>query len=550
MDLRQDIQLRMAVAAAATKHKPSELEEAILAARIEVLLKSKITSAAAHRRLVNEYPHILVPCPRTLQRKNQVQRERSTSEPSAIGRPKMLSDQQELDIVAYVDLRRDEHSQTLWQHIVIAAEVLFIRDGEAARLVRHGGNVKFSESWARAFMKKHGIKRVAATSDRTVTPAEVAAAATVFFADVRAAVFPNGAGAPPQFELSQVYNMDEFFVLLGPNGSFTYIRRLAGTPVALRQTKLGFTAAVCTNAAGELLFVSACHKGSTIAVHADVVDGILSQHHRSESHFFNEGAVEEWLAEFVHRTRHQEQVCLILDSAPQHNVATRAVQDPARPARKICLITIPPKMTHFFQPADQSIIANLRRYLKSAALHTERQLAVSVGLKESVRRMATTSIPVLRTRWVSWLVAAAKRLTPQDIIHSWTVTGVREALGVPLPEETVIAWKAFAGAPASEPQQVDEAGDDEILAEEEFPAAFIAPIPESLQPESQQVPVPEDPMRAVLVEAKRRGRPPVAPDDPEQRKKAHRAEREVANAAKARRDGFFGQRRPILDRLD
>jgi hypothetical protein len=40
--------------------------------------------------------------------------------------------------------------------------------------------------------------------------------------------------------------------------------------------------------------------------------------------------------------------------------------------------------------------------------------------------MATTSMPVLRTRWVSWLVAAAKRLTPQDMIHSWTVTGVRE----------------------------------------------------------------------------------------------------------------------------
>jgi hypothetical protein len=40
--------------------------------------------------------------------------------------------------------------------------------------------------------------------------------------------------------------------------------------------------------------------------------------------------------------------------------------------------------------------------------------------------MATTSMPVLRTRWVSWLVAAAKCLTPQDMIHSWTVTGVRE----------------------------------------------------------------------------------------------------------------------------
>jgi hypothetical protein len=49
--------------------------------------------------------------------------------------------------------------------------------------------------------------------------------------------------------------MDEFFVLQAPTGRWTFQRRIAGVPSALRNSKLGFPAAICTAPPGSVLTV-------------------------------------------------------------------------------------------------------------------------------------------------------------------------------------------------------------------------------------------------------------------------------------------------------
>jgi hypothetical protein len=353
MSLAENIALRLAALAATKQRRPTAVESGAIEARIHRLHAKGDKAPYIHKMLSTEFPNLKLPCRRTIQRTIEALRSKSRSveDSPRLGRPLALTEAQEAEIVAYVDSRRDAHERTSWQHLALAAEVVLVQAGEAARLSSRGGNLKFSETWCRHFMTRHNIRRYAATSDRTVSAAEVAAAATVFFDALRPALKDR----PP----CRVYNMDEFFVLQAPSGRWTYQRRIAGVPVALRGSKLGFSAAVCSAADGSVLSIAVCHKGATHQVHVEIDDDLLTQYHRAESHFFSADTCGEWLDDFssrIQRLHGDTRVVLLLDAATQHHAAVTARRAEGK-LGDIVVVGIPPKMTHFFQQADQAIKA-------------------------------------------------------------------------------------------------------------------------------------------------------------------------------------------------
>ena len=95
---------------------------------------------------------------------------------------------------------------------------------------------------------------------------------------------------------------------------------------------------------------------------------------------FNSEVFQEWCGDFVKRVkeRHGElPVVLLLDAASQHR------QFPA--TANIKVIQLPPKLTHYFQPADQFIIANTRKFMRLAGYEHEQRVMAKVGLKYSIR---------------------------------------------------------------------------------------------------------------------------------------------------------------------
>jgi hypothetical protein len=253
MSLADNIALRLAALAATKQRRPTAVESVAIEARIHRFHAKGDKAPYIHKMLSTEFPNLKLPCRRSIQRTIEALRSKSrgVEDSPRLGRPLALTEAQEAEIVAYVDSRRDAHERTSWQHLALAAEVVIVQAGEAARLSTRGGNLKFSETWCRTFMTRHNIRRYAATSDRTVSAAEVAAAAGTFFDALRLATKDT--------PCCRVYNMDEFFVLQAPSGRWTYQRRIAGVPVALRGSKLGFSAAVCTCTGGAR---STCRDGA------------------------------------------------------------------------------------------------------------------------------------------------------------------------------------------------------------------------------------------------------------------------------------------------
>eukprot|EP00760_Papus_ankaliazontas_P039918 PhM_4_TR9810/c0_g1_i3/m.21859 len=149
--------------------------------------------------------------------------------------------------------------------------------------------------------------------------------------------------------------------LVGSVWKSTYHMASDRRPIAVSQTKLGFTAGVISNAEGEVLFLHLIWKGETSAVHAHVCDDLLLQDHRKYSHFQNAETFQRLCNELLLRVTTEKakhgmydvHPVLIIDQAEQHKMDTLI-------AAGFHIVLIPKKLTHIFQPADQHIIANIK----------------------------------------------------------------------------------------------------------------------------------------------------------------------------------------------
>jgi threonine dehydrogenase-like Zn-dependent dehydrogenase len=108
-----------------------------------------------------------------------------------------------------------------------------------------------------------------------------------------------------------------------------------------------------------VLSIAVCHKGATHQVHVEINDDLLTQYHRAESLFFSADTCGEWLDDLssrIQRLHGDTRVVLLLDAATQHHAAFTARRAEGK-LGDIVVVGIPPKMTHFFQQADQAIKA-------------------------------------------------------------------------------------------------------------------------------------------------------------------------------------------------
>ena len=324
------------------------------------------------------------------------------------GRPPLLTAEESASLVDSCSaLRAAGKSLCAGDVCAMAIGIVDRNKDRRALLAINGGPLLFSVSWGNSFLKSNGFTVRAATTDRTVPACEVVAAGAKFFADLN----KLRDNKDITLDTRLTFNMDEFFVQLDANRSWTWHRVVKGQPISISKLKLGFTASVCTSAAGEVVLVQIIWQGKTDAVHVDDLgDERIVQMHRDGSHFQNAETFKQWATEMVRRIgriRERENIpedvkaVMILDQAPQHG----EVEIPGW--SELIHLAIPKKMTHIFQPADSFIIANIKRWTKCAWRGYLQQVFRDNTIAEAVKDTIVKSLPVLRARKFSFIKAGA-----------------------------------------------------------------------------------------------------------------------------------------------
>jgi hypothetical protein len=301
--------------------------------------------------------------------------------------------------------------------------------------------------------------------------------------------------------------------------------------------------------------------GSTTRCHAPLQHAILLQQHRPKSHFQDATTYREWFEKFVDVVKKvredngfaaTEPALLIVDAAPQH-----AVFEELEAAHHIVRVCVPKKQTHIFQPADQLVIANIRKGLVAAA---------SDYLRDAARRNALTpaemakevqrSTAEWRRKQAGFLLQVATGDLHASVVRSWRMTGIPRAIfgtdpGCPVLYDNYATLEDDAVVVSSESDDGDE-GDDSVgdgAAEEPMEMAGQRrqrddePDGEpGEEPEEEPVEEP-DPVDFTLVA--RLGRPPKETLTAEERKRAFRDQLHEARVRRGMNARFWN--RPLED---
>ncbi len=173
-------------------------------------------------------------------------------------------------------------------------------------------------------------------------------------------------------------------------------------------------------------------------------------------------------------------------------------------------------MTHIFQPCDQYIIANLRKYLirewKADKIRAFAQAPQEIAVPECF----PTSIPVLRKCKITLLCRAIDALTVLDVQLSWEKTGLLRALFHQVPHEKPIFDCILSQVPGDLQENYwQDVPQPEDVQPSTGPAAepLVQVISATPQPLLQGA--PSVAQQNALVPAKRkRGRPRIYRPDP------------------------------------
>jgi hypothetical protein len=404
-------------------------------------------------------------------------------------------------------------------------------------LMTQGGVITLSKSWAIDWLHHHSFRVRSATTDRTISPEEVARVGPPFFQELREAQVTNPA---------LCFNMDEFFMRSGDGtADWTWEEADKGKRmnVAIRSDKIGFTASVLTSADGRLHLLQVIHKGGTSQVEVPIQHDRFLQQHRADSHFQNAETFKRWTVRFtdvLRAVRDKEgapdgKAVLIIDAATQHSFdevrATLA-------AHNCSVVKVPEKTTHVFQPADQYVIANFKKGVEEGYGQWIEAVLAAKGAKIGCAEIVATlnSVPKKRRVKVALMVdlLGKKNRYPavdSGVLASWRKTCIlREMFGTaptasdestPFDDCVELAAKLEEVAVAlGESNDSDPSSDDQ-----EEPAAEAKPEADpaaEAQPEADAPPEPrkvgrpkklvtkkmmEDARKAAEKEAKRREQP-------------------------------------------
>ena len=346
-------------------------------------------------------------------------------DPQRRGRKRILNDEEEAAVVSNLaKIRAAPHCRSVLATTTAAVSRGILARSRPGLLEKQGGPFKMGREYGRQLMLRNKWAKRAKTSDRTVPDAEVIAAAGPFFVELKrlARVVPP----------SLLINMDEFCMLLDGQSKWTWQPMRQPGGVAIRDCKLAFTTSVVTNAEGAILLLQLIFNGLTVNVHADVPAGgknkRILQDHQATSHYQDKDTFARFVDWLIQHVAHElpkydesARALLLLDDAPQHWVPEVVAK-----AKENCIdfLRIPPKMTHIFQPADQFIIADLRRKVTKSWQNWIETLFASRPGDAAVSLLCSTSIPVLRRRMYTYLSNAIDSLGPEPVIASWKISGI------------------------------------------------------------------------------------------------------------------------------
>lgn len=351
------------------------------------------------------------------------------------GRPPLLTKQEADDLLAALEYRRKRAKKITCRRCVHMAKgiVKHYRPTVSETLCS-----ALSIEWARLFLKSHGFEKMKRTTTRTVAPHVVKRNGAIFWealAKIR--------GELGVVDLHLMYNFDEFFVQLDDdNRNWTWTRRRSDNAVPIAESKLGFTAGICTNGAGEVLLVQLIWKGKTSAVHVALQHNKIVQMHREGTHFQDAGTWRVVASEICDRIAAAREASgcgdktavFFYDAAPQHS------QVDAFQRANIVQIELPKKLTHIFQPADQYIIASVKQLCEQAEQKWVSEIFAKNDLSEANKLSIVTSHPVLRRLKFEHIADSIDRINPMVIVRSWQITGLTRALGHDLPPDVRVRY--------------------------------------------------------------------------------------------------------------
>jgi hypothetical protein len=294
------------------------------------------------------------------------------------------------------------------------------------------------------------------------------------------------------------------------------------------------------------------HKGKTNQVIPDVTHPRLVQHNRAESHFQNGETFKLWLSDFLRRLQQARRrlsvpddtkALLIIDAAGQHAIdETRALL-----AQHHCaVVQIPPKTTHVFQPADQFIIANIKRKAVAAYNDWLTEIFRNQSLSEAARVATATSIPVLRKLKVSFLVRALSTgdwpVVQQDIVLSWRKTCLLrelfgEHLGMDTPYDQAVYVANIEADAAADLAAFDEPNSSEDESESDDAAPEEAAQEESAAAQEEAAAEAPEPQAGI-----RRGRPKDPNSQRAQKEAKKQADEERAKREQPTLLSFFAKK--------
>jgi hypothetical protein len=324
------------------------------------------------------------------------------------GRPPILTEAEVQDILCWIERFRNGGVAVSTATACAIAHGVVSRSREA--LLKSGAILLVPRTVARELARRN-MRLRAATTSRTVSAAEIKRGGAGFFAELAATDVAHR---------SLVFNMDEFFVTLGENGRTTWTSVRSLGSVVIKAERAGFTSSVLTSMDGKVHLVQMIWKGKTNQVHANVGSPILLQQHREKTHFQDATTFEEWFQRFIQivtglrgRLGEDAKAALIIDAAPQHAGIEQLAAD-----NNIVLIQVPKKQTHVFQPADQFVIANIRKRIKSERNNWIEDLVRNCGAqtKEAAEALLCKA-HVLRDRKAKFLLNATASASRRQLGH-------------------------------------------------------------------------------------------------------------------------------------
>ena len=325
------------------------------------------------------------------------------------GRPTKLSNEQEIEIDAWITAQRKER--------------LRVTEKRVQQYVREKYGVPASNHWMQGFMQRRDWSMRLRTTDKEVNTDKVRSWATQFRNKV-SSMFSMKSHA-------LIFNMDETPLYLDAPGNRTLEKKGAKSVeiASTKHEKQRFTAVLCVSCSGAIVDTLVIHRSTdkkrkrkvnnlfrhTILVHGKQVTLWVSY---SPKAYMNQVIMEKWISdiykEHLTLSGHDPQDSLLfMDNMGAHD--TEGIENACR-THQLPTCLLPPNCTPLLQPLDHSINSMLKQGYEEEWCTWHREVGRKRLTKHGNVKKPTESD---LNRWVA---TALQRITPELVRKCWRHT--------------------------------------------------------------------------------------------------------------------------------